>query len=240
MSSSIYRLENICKWYAGRCVLKVDHLEIRPGEVFAIVGPNGAGKSTLLRLLNFLEPFDEGNLYFQGQSITFPASLNQRRQVSMVFQRPILFDRSVMYNVVYGVRLRGWVDSDFIRPLLEELDLQDLTEEATWSLSGGQAQRVALARTLALQTPVVLLDEPTANLDPYNVKLIEAIVGRLRREGRRTIILVTHNIFQARRLADRVLMLLGGEMIEVAEPSKLIENPTDPRTKAFVHGEMVY
>jgi tungstate transport system ATP-binding protein len=239
----IYQLKNVSKAYDGRPVLHVDQLDIRRGEIFALVGPSGAGKSTLLRLLNFLEAPTDGQVTFQ--ELTFDAShpmpLSHRRRVTTVFQQPVLLSTTVQANVSYGLRLRGLRDSTArIEAALERVGLTDARGQKARTLSGGEAQRVALARALVLQPDVLLLDEPTANLDPYNVKLIEEIITELNREQGTTIVLVTHNVFQARRLADRVALLLDGQVIEVSDTTSFFETPQDSRTSAFVRGEMIY
>ena len=243
MSAPIYRLQDVCKEYGGRRVLHVEHLNIREGEVLAVVGPSGAGKSTLLRLLNFLEAPTKGRIYFHDAefSATRPMPLQYRRQVTTVFQRPILLSRTIQANVSYGLRLRGRRnEAHRIAQALEYVGLQDMARQRARTLSGGEAQRVALARALVLQPKVLLLDEPTANLDPYNVTLIEKTIEQLNRERGTTLVLVTHNIFQAKRLAHRVALMLEGQIIEIAATESFFEAPADPRTAAFVHGEMVY
>ncbi len=241
--SVLYSLRDVTVRYGSRSVLAVNELDIHTGEVLAIVGPSGAGKSTLLRLLNFLQPPTTGAVTFEG--MTFSAGrdvpLAVRRRVTTVFQRPVLLKRTVEANVAYGLRLRGQRDSSVdIDRTLEEVGLGGLAKQPARTLSGGEAQRVALARAMILQPDALLLDEPTANLDPYNVGLIEQIVARLNREHGTTIVLVTHNVYQARRLAQRVLFLLDGREIEVADTHTFFEAPKDPRTGAFVRGEMVY
>jgi tungstate transport system ATP-binding protein len=159
----------------------------------------------------------------------------------MVFQRPLLLDRSVWENVAYGLRLRGQRDAHLqIQEALEEVGLARVAKQRARTLSGGEAQRVALARAIVLQPEVLLLDEPTANLDPFNVGLIETIVRRINEQHQATLVLVTHNVFQAKRLASRVAFLLEGKLIEVAETGRFFTSPSDPRTSAFVRGEMVY
>jgi tungstate transport system ATP-binding protein len=239
----IYRLQNISKEYEGRRVLQVENLKIERGEVFALVGPSGAGKSTLLRLLNFLEPPTSGRIRFLDVefSANQPMLLRYRRRVTTVFQRPILLNRSVQANVAYGLGLRGQRDSDNqIERALDQVGLKDLARQRARTLSGGEAQRVALARAIVLRPEVLLLDEPTANLDPYNVGLIEEIVMDLNRERGTTLVLVTHNVFQAKRLADRVALMLDSQIVEVAGVEAFFESPQDPRTAAFVRGDMVY
>ena len=243
MSNYLYRLQNVTKEYNGRRVLEVDNLKIARGEVLGIVGPSGAGKSTLLRLLNFLEAPTAGRLRFLdvefGPLQAMP--LEYRRRVTTVFQRPLLLNRSVQANVAFGLQLRGLRKRhELVAEALERVGLAGLARQRARTLSGGEAQRVALARAIVLQPEVLLLDEPTANLDPYNIGLIEDIVMGLNREKGTTLVLVTHNVFQAKRLAHRVALLLEGRAVEVADVEGFFERPVDLRTAAFVRGEMVY
>ena len=243
MKEPIYCLQGITKEYDGQCVLRVDRLDIYKGEVLTLVGPSGAGKSTLLRLLNFLESPTSGHLRFLTAEFDSSQSISQemRRRVTTVFQRPLLLNRTVWANVSYGLRLRGQRDSTrLIETTLEQVGLKDVAHQRARTLSGGEAQRVALARALVLQPDVLLLDEPTANLDPYNVGLIEEIVRAVNHGRTTTVVLVTHNVFQARRLGHRVALLLDGQIVEIAEGETFFQSPRDPRTAAFVRGEMVY
>ncbi|HJX41032.1 MAG TPA: phosphate ABC transporter ATP-binding protein [Anaerolineales bacterium] len=239
MSTPQYELRQVEVSYEGRRILEVDQLEVQQGETLVVVGPNGAGKSTLLRLLNFLEAPSGGRLLFRGEPVPHPAPLELRRRVTTVFQRPALLNRTVWDNVAYGLRVRGGAPGEPLRELLRRLDLEDLAQARAGSLSGGEAQRVALARALAVRPQVLLLDEPTANLDPYNLSVVEGMIQQLRAEGASTLVIVTHNVFQARRLADRVAMLHGGRLIEVAAAAEFFDHPRDPRAAAFVRGELV-
>jgi tungstate transport system ATP-binding protein len=237
----IYQLDALRQTYAGRTVLDIDRLEVRPGEILGLVGPSGAGKSTLLRLLNFLEAPAGGTITFAGQPIPAgQAPLELRRQVTTVFQRPVLQQATVQANVGYGLRLRGQTPDGQVDRMLARVGLADFARQPARSLSGGEMQRVALARALVIRPAVLLLDEPTANLDPYNVGLIEEIIRGHNAEHGTTVILVTHNVFQARRLAHRAGLLLGGKLIELAAAETFFTTPADPRTAAFVRGEMVY
>ncbi len=243
MNQPLFHLSGVTRRYGKRTFLAVDDLTIRRGEALAVVGPSGAGKSTLLRLLNFLEPATSGEICFDGQPVVGgdAAPLAVLRRITTVFQRPVLLKRSVEANVAFGLGLRGRRDSaELVRIILEEVGLSHLAGEAARSLSGGEAQRMALARALVLRPDVLLLDEPTANLDPANVALIEGIVARLNREQKMTVVFVTHNLFQARRMGQRVALLLDGQLMEVADTESFFENPKDPRTEAFVRGEMIY
>ncbi len=240
----IYHLHNLTQVYDGRTVLQIDRFEIYAGEILAIVGPSGAGKSTLLRLLNFLEEPAAGYLSFEGMTLNGSTPpLELRRKATTVFQRPVLLNRSVAANVAYGLKLRGRngkMVEQAVAQALNRVGLRDLAKVPARTLSGGEAQRVALARALVIRPSVLLLDEPTANLDPYNVKLIEQIIAQVNQQQGTTVVLVTHNVFQAKRLAHRTALLLEGRLIESAATSAFFNSPTDPRTTAFVRGDMVY
>ncbi len=239
----IFHLDQVIKEYAGRQVLEVNDLDIYQGEILAVVGPSGAGKSTLLSLLNFLEPPTRGKIFFHQAMYAAGKEmpLDLRRQVTTVFQQPMLLNSSVQTNVSFGLRLRGLTDhSKLVEQTLAEVGLSAVARQRARTLSGGEAQRVALARAMVLRPEVLLLDEPTANLDPYNVGLIEKIILDLNVAQRTTIVLVTHNVFQARRLAHRVIFLLDGKVIEVTAAENFFNHPVDTRTAAFVRGEMVY
>jgi tungstate transport system ATP-binding protein len=243
MTEPVYRLRNVVKGYEGRQVLKVRSLDILTGEIFAIVGPSGAGKSTLLRLLNFLELPSSGSIQF-GSYVTNghgDAPLDQRRRVTTVFQRPVLLNQSVYDNVAYGLWVRGRAkDRQKIEEALARVGLDQVSRQRARTLSGGEAQRVALARAIVIEPEVLLLDEPTANLDPYNVGLIEKITRELNKRQGTTVVLVTHNVFQAKRLAHRIGLFLEGQPVEVAETERFFSVPQDPRAVAFVRGDLVY
>ncbi len=235
-----YLVSNVLKRYGERTVLRVGQLQVAPGRTLALLGPSGAGKSTLLRLLNFLEAPDAGQLTYDGRLVPSEGPpMAVRRQVTTLFQRPLLLDATVWDNVAYGLRLRGGYNRAAVAAALAQVGLTHMARAAGRTLSGGEAQRVALARALAIEPRVLLLDEPTANLDPANVASIEAIVRELGRQGT-TVVLVTHNLFQARRMADDIALLIAGELVESGPATRLFERPSDPRTAAFLGGQMVY
>jgi tungstate transport system ATP-binding protein len=239
-SDALFRLESIEHRYGPRVVLDIEHLEVMRGETLAIIGPSGCGKTTLLRLLQFLERPSAGRLLFDGQQIDTAPQWALRRRVTTVFQRPIVLNRSVRDNLAYGLVARGVkAYGDRIVRLLDALALAPFAHAPARTLSGGEVQRVAFGRALAFDPEVLLLDEPTANLDPRNVALIEQLIRDQKARGA-TIVLATHHVFQARRLADRTAFLLDGRVVEIAPTSRLFDTPTDPRTRAFLTGDMVY
>jgi tungstate transport system ATP-binding protein len=237
-----YVLERVSQVYGGRPVLDIGRLEIDAGEVLCLVGPTGAGKSTLLRLMASLERPATGTVSFGGSRLDGPGlSLAVRRRITLMFQRPLLLTGTVQANVEYGLRLRGRRGhSQLALAVLERLGLGGLASRPARSLSGGETQLVALARALVLEPDVLLLDEPTAHLDPARVALAEDTVRELHRSRGSTIVWATHNLFQARRVARRVAFLLDGRLVEVTDTETFFTAPQDPRTTAFVRGEMVY
>jgi tungstate transport system ATP-binding protein len=238
----LYLLEDVRQEYGGRTVLHVERLAVRPGEVLGLLGPTGSGKSTLLRLLAGLEAPASGRLEFGPHRLDGrPLPLEVQRRITLAFQRPLLLRGTVQYNVGYGLRLRGRRDgAERVQALLERLGLSGCARQSAATLSGGQTQLAALARALVLAPEVLLLDEPTANLDPARVALVEEVIGEVRRRGGATIVWATHNLFQARRTADRVALLLDGRVVETAPVREFFEAPRDSRTAAFLRGEMMY
>lgn len=237
--TAVYAVERVRHRYGSRVVLEIPSLEIRKGETLAVVGPSGAGKSTLLRLLQFLETPSEGEIRFEGAAVPSPGPLELTRRITTVFQRPLMLDRSVRDNVAFGLRLRGRDGATAADALLERLALAPLAKTAARCLSGGEIQRVALARAVALAPDVLLLDEPAANLDPANVALVEAVLRDEQRRGA-TVVLVTHNTHEARRLAHRTLLLLDGRPVELADTPVFFSDAAAPRTRAFLAGDLVY
>jgi tungstate transport system ATP-binding protein len=237
----LYRLTAVTQVYDGQGVLSVPELVVQRGEILAVIGPSGAGKSTLLRLLNFLEMPTAGQLSFDGQPVAGEPPLAIRRRVTTVFQTPALLSRSVTANIAYGLKLRGErLGAAVLREWLTRLGLNGLEKRQPSQLSAGEAQRVALARALVIGPEALLLDEPTANLDPYNVGLIETIVREENERQGMTVVLVTHNIFQARRLAHRTALLLSGRLVEIGATEQIFERPQQKETAAFLRGELVY
>ena len=238
----LFRIENLCMAFGEKEVLKDINLEIRRGEIFALIGPSGAGKTTLLRILNFFEKPTFGNLKFNGLANESEIN-NIRRRMSLLFQAPAVFNTSVFDNVAYGLKVRG-IDKRIIEKkvtsALNIVGLFGVEKQKARTLSAGEAQRMAFARAIVYDPELLLLDEPTANLDPANVAKIEEIIRRIRIERGTTIVIATHNIPQVRRIADRVGILLNGELIEVNSIEGIFTAPKDARSAAFLKGEMIY
>lgn len=235
----VFDLADIRVDYGGRTVLAIPALAIGRGETLGVIGPSGAGKSTLLRLLQCLEPPTSGRLLFEGAELRLPAPSSAMHRITTVFQRPVLLDRSVRANVTFGQALRGRRNDALVDRLLEQLGLAPLAHRRARTLSGGEMQRVALARALATEPDVLLLDEPAANLDPAHVALVESLVRAEQARGT-TVVLVTHNTHEARRLAHRTALLIGGDLVEVAPTTRLFDTPAQPRTRAFLAGDLIY
>jgi tungstate transport system ATP-binding protein len=213
MDTPRYRLRDVLVRFGGRTVLDVPALEVRRGRVTAIVGPNGAGKTTLLRVLAFLLAPDAGTVEFDGEVVSFrePALGRVRRQTTLVAQSPLLFHRSVRANVAYGLRARGHTAEGIVDAALARVGLHGFAERSAWKLSGGESQRVAVARALAIDPPVYLLDELTGNVDREHAAAIEEVIAALGAAGK-TVVVTTHDIEQAYRLSDTVLSVIGGRI----------------------------
>jgi tungstate transport system ATP-binding protein len=241
MSNSIFKITQLVHGYENQGVLNVNHLAIKQGEILSIIGPSGAGKSTLLRLLNFIEEPNSGTILFDQQYNHTTVTLSQRRRITTVFQNPALLQRTVLKNLSFGVSLHGKkvIKKEMI-DWVERLGLSGLENKSAKKLSAGEAQRVALARALLVKPDVLLLDEPTANLDPYNVRLIEEVVLEENQTNQTTLVLVTHNIFQAKRISHRTALLLGGKLIEIQDTESFFNQPLNDETRAFIQGELVY
>ncbi len=238
----LFRIENLCMAFGEKEVLRNINLGIRRGEIFALIGPSGAGKTTLLRILNLFEKPTRGNLKFNGMANEGEIN-NMRRRMSLLFQTPAIFKASVFDNVAYGLRVRG-IDKvtieNKVKTALNIVGLEGKEAQKARTLSAGEAQRMAFARAIVYDPELLLLDEPTASLDPANVAKIEEVIKRIRSERGTTIVIATHNIPQVRRIADRVGILLNGELIEVDSIEGIFTTPRDARSAAFVKGEMIY
>jgi tungstate transport system ATP-binding protein len=237
-------MQGVSKFY-DKEVLKVEHLTLTKGCIYGVIGPSGAGKSTLLRIINLLTRPDSGEILYQGRPTpqNGPERLALQRRMSLVFQQTMLFKDSVWNNVAYGLKARGFPKAEIrerVNSLLEQVGLAELAARGADTLSGGEAQRVAIARAVAFEPELLLLDEPTANLDPGNIELIEEMITKLARLKDITVVMITHNIFQAKRIADQVIFINQGKVVEAGTADKIFNAPDQESTRQFVEGRMVY
>lgn len=250
-------LSAVSHGFDDTAVLEDVTLAVEPGETLVIIGPSGTGKTTTLRLLGLFAKPEVGTVAMGERDVWAlpePARLAIRRRIGMVFQTANLFDASVRTNVRYGLhirrawsaRVRRWfpggahdrIDSA-VTDALAIVGLGDAAEQPARSLSGGEAQRVAFARAIAYDPDVLLLDEPTSDLDPRNTAVIEDAIGTAQARGM-AVAVATHDMHQAERIADRVAVMLDGRLIEVGPADRVFSEPHDPRAGGFIDGELVY
>jgi tungstate transport system ATP-binding protein len=228
-------LENVSFAVSGRTLIDRVSCELAAGPRTVILGPNGAGKSVLMRLCHGLLLPTSGRIVWRGIA-------DERRPAAqaMVFQRPVMLRRSALGNVTYGLELAGASRSERRRRAREALDavgLGGVAQRAARVLSGGEQQKLALARAWALRPEVLFLDEPTANLDPSATREVESIVDRIRASGTK-IVMTTHNLAQARRLSDEILFINGGRLTEHSTVERFFAAPATAEAAAFVKGEL--
>ena len=233
------KLENVHKSFGKREILKGIDLHIEKGQVVVIIGPSGSGKSTVLRTMNYLEEPTSGKVIVDGMDLSDKSKLNEvRTEVGMVFQNFNLFPHmTVMENLTLAQTKVRKTSSDEAKKigqiLLDRVGLKDKANAYPDSLSGGQKQRVAIARALAMKPKVMLFDEPTSALDPEMVREVLDVMKSLAEEGM-TMVIVTHEMGFAKEVADRVLFVDGGLILEDDIPEKVFDAPTNDRTKLFL------
>ncbi len=237
-------LKRLSKTYGEKEILKDVNLTIEKGEIFTIIGPTGTGKTTLLRLIDLLDMPTSGEIFFNGIDGNASSKIRReiRRKMAMLFQKPALFKTDVYDNVTYGLKFRG-VDrqniDEKVNHALEIVGLLDYAQRSASNLSGGEAQRVALARAIVTDPEVLLLDEPTANLDPIATEKIEELIARINRDHNITIIMATHDMLQGQRLADRIAVMMNGAIAQVGLPSDIFYSPKNEEIAKFVGVENI-
>lgn len=238
--SALICIRNLCKSYGASEVLHGIDLDIAAGEVVVVVGPSGSGKSTLIRCINLLEEYQKGEITVDGDKVVRGRSLAKvRAEVGMVFQSFNLFPHlTALANVALGpLRVRGMARPQAnarAQALLEKVGLAEHAGKLPGQLSGGQQQRVAIARALAMEPKVLLFDEPTSALDPEMVGEVLDVMQNLARTGV-TMVIVTHEMGFARRVADRVIFMEAGRLVEQGAPAEFFGSPREPRTQAFLN-----
>lgn len=231
---------DVNKWYGDFHVLKGIDLEVAKGEVIVILGPSGSGKSTFIRCLNRLEEHQEGHIYVKGTELTHDVRniAEIRREVGMVFQQFNLFPHlTILENITLApIHVRKWNKADAEEKAMKWLTRVGIPEQADkypGQLSGGQQQRVAIARTLTMEPEVILFDEPTSALDPEMISEVLDVMRDLAAEGY-TMLSVTHEMGFAKTVADRIIFMDGGVIVEQNNPKEFFNNPQHERTKLFL------
>ena len=247
--NNILSVENLCLWYGSHQALKDINIEIPEKSITALIGPSGCGKSTFLKTLdrmNDLLPDVKitGSVLYKGEDI-FDASVDVselRRQVGMVFQKPNPFPMSIYDNIAYGPRTHGVRSKAKLDDIVEQSlrqaviwdEVKDRLKKSALGMSGGQQQRLCIARALAVQPEVLLMDEPTSALDPISTSKIEDLAVELKKDY--TIVMVTHNMQQAARISDKTAFFLLGEIVEYGETEQIFSMPKDKRTEDYITG----
>ncbi|WP_422123152.1 phosphate ABC transporter ATP-binding protein PstB [Planococcus sp. X10-3] len=248
-TSSVYDTRQLNLWYGDNHALKNIELDIKQNEVTAIIGPSGCGKSTYLKTLNRMVELvpnvkTSGQILYRGRNI-FDKDYGVeelRTKVGMVFQKPNPFPKSIYDNIAYGPRIHGIKNKKILDQIVEKSlrgaaiwdEVKDRLHENAYSISGGQQQRICIARALAIEPDVILMDEPTSALDPISTLKIEELVQELKKDY--SIIIVTHNMQQAARISDKTAFFLNGEVIEYDKTDAIFSNPSDKRTEDYISG----
>ncbi|HEL1565741.1 TPA: amino acid ABC transporter ATP-binding protein [Streptococcus suis] len=240
MSNAIISIKDLHKYFGKNEVLKGIDLDIQQGQVVVIIGPSGSGKSTFLRTMNLLEVPTKGTVTFEGVDITDKSNdiFKMREKMGMVFQQFNLFpNMTVLDNITLSpIKTKGIAKDEAekkAKELLEKVGLPDKANAYPQSLSGGQQQRIAIARGLAMDPDVLLFDEPTSALDPEMVGEVLAVMQDLAKSGM-TMVIVTHEMGFAREVADRVIFMDGGVIVEDGTPEEVFEHTKEKRTKDFL------
>ncbi len=245
---SIFNIQDLHLFYGQTEALKGINMDIEKNEITAFIGPSGCGKSTLLKTLNRMNDLEEnvritGNVIFDGKNAYTEMDLIALRyRVGMVFQQPNPFPKSVYDNIAYGPRLQGITSSSELDEIVETSlkqaaiwdEVKDRLKKSALGLSGGQQQRLCIARTLATKPDVILMDEPTSALDPISTYKIEELTMELKKNY--TIVIVTHNLQQASRIADKTAFFFLGDLIEYNDTEELFTRPAVQKTEEYITG----
>lgn len=233
------RIERLTKKFGNTETIKELNLEIRAGEIFTFIGPSGSGKTTVIRLIDLLDWPTSGTIFFDGKDTDGPEQVRLaiRRRMGMVFQKPAVLNTTVAKNVAFGLLFRGVPEPEAqrkVKAALELVGLPDFTDRKAVTLSGGEMQRVALARAMVTEPEVLLLDEPTANLDPVSADLIENLIRGINKRFGTTIIMSTHDMNQGQRLADRIGVIMDGRLVQTGAAGEIFYQPKGRAIAWFV------
>jgi len=236
---SIIKTNNLYQSYDGQDILKDITIDIERGEVIALIGPTGSGKTTLLRLLDLLDKPYSGSIYFDGSDVTESEKqrTSARHRMAFVLQKPVVFNMSVYDNIACGLKWRGIPRIEIHRQvtdILDTIEMFDYANRNARTLSGGEMQRVAIARAMVLHPEVLLLDEPTANLDPVSQSKVEELITDIIHKHETAILMATHDMSQGQRLADRIAVLMDGEILQTGDSKQIFNTPQSRRVAEFV------
>jgi tungstate transport system ATP-binding protein len=236
-------VSNISKNYNGRPVLGNCSFAFDESSIYLLMGPNGSGKSTFLRICALLEDPDSGEVnYFSGNNIV-RKDINLKRRISLVLPKIGVFNTTVFKNVAYGLKIRGFKKKEIEEKVNRALGFVGLIHKKNLNaltLSSGETQRLGIARAIVIEPDMLFMDEPTASLDPHSTTIIEETIVKIKKYNKLTIIMVTHNVFQAQRLADTVLFMYEGRIVAHGPNKEFFEKPKDERAYKFITGQMVY
>lgn len=245
--ADIITAKNLCLWYGDTQALKSINIAVPEHSITALIGPSGCGKSTFLKTLNRMNDLIPGvritgDVRYEGKDI-FQAEVNNlRKEVGMVFQKPNPFPMSIYDNIAYGPRTHGVRSKAQLDEIVEKSlrgaaiwdEVKDRLNKSALGMSGGQQQRLCIARALAVEPEVLLMDEPTSALDPISTSKVEELALELK--DRYTIVIVTHNMQQAARISDKTAFFLLGELVEMGDTERLFSTPVDKRTEDYISG----
>ena len=245
--ADIITAKNLCLWYGDTQALKSINIAVPEHSITALIGPSGCGKSTFLKTLNRMNDLIpgvriKGDVRYEGKDI-FQAEVNNlRKEVGMVFQKPNPFPMSIYDNIAYGPRTHGVRSKAQLDEIVEKSlrgaaiwdEVKDRLNKSALGMSGGQQQRLCIARALAVEPEVLLMDEPTSALDPISTSKVEELALELK--DRYTIVIVTHNMQQAARISDKTAFFLLGELVEMGDTERLFSTPVDKRTEDYISG----
>lgn len=221
----------------NRTILQTVNFHLQPGECVGLIGPNGSGKSSLLKILAFLETPTSGQLYFQGQSIPKSVPLSIRRKIAIVFQESLLLNTRVFDNVAMGLKIRGLSKGKIREKVdywLEQFGVTHLSKQSARSLSGGEAQRVSLARAFAIEPDVLFLDEPFSALDAPTKEGLRVDLAKVFKSTQTTTVIVSHDFKDIAHLTNRALILLNGHVAAEGSPTELLRNPHKEEVERFL------
>ena len=234
------QIEKVEKKYGEIMALDSVSLDAVGGKVIALVGVNGSGKTTLLRILAGLDEPDSGDVLFNYRRLS---TQELRRISTLVFQKNVMFNKRVYGNVSFGLKIRRLTKEDIEKNVTEALitvGLNGFQKRNAKKLSSGEQQRIALARAFVIEPKILLLDEPTTNLDPSNAIIIEDTIMKMRKKNSCVVILATHNLHQARRLSDEMVHIHSGKILEIASPENFFRNPGNKITRKFINGGLQF